>query len=596
MTLLSTLLSLPAVMAFDVDSTGRLLVGYDGSGVRQLHEVSPDGVWRALTELADRVGDGQFVPGTTQVIVQHDAGGNERGQLSLLDLADPLLELKPLVHDPDHFHSMIEVRADRLLYTTNRRNGTDFDLIARDLVSGDETTLWDGGGYVMSVSPSPDGHWVAVVRAGGPANSNQLLLVESGTTRAIEVTSYDDPTHLHAVSWRPDSAGLLVASDAGRDRIAVLSYDLATGELADLIVDERCDLAGWVCPDGEHVLVATTDDGEISLALHRLADGVLVTPLGLPAGGCAARHMAAADPLWSKDGSYALINYNSPTEPSCVIRYNRESGELFTVRAPDMPALPANLPTPESHRVKSFDGEQIPVFVYRPADGGDGSAVVLVHGGPEWMSARVWHPMTVALAGQGHTVIVPNVRGSAGYGKRWYSLDDKYLRLNSVEDLAAIHDWLPELGLDPQRAALYGGSYGGYMVLAGLAFQPERWAAGVDVVGMASLVTFLENTSDYRRVAREREYGSLTEDREFLELASPLNRVDQIRAPLLVIHGANDPRVPLSEAEQIAAALTARDVPCELLVYRDEGHGLHKRVNQLDAYPKALAFLAKTLK
>src|SRR5690606_5679027 len=186
-------------------------------------------------------------------------------------------------------------------------------------------------------------------------------------------------------------------------------------------------------------------------------------------------------------------------------------------------------------------------------------------------------------------------RGSAGYGKRWVSLDDVEKRLDSVADLAALHDWLPSLGLDPERSALWGGSYGGYMVLAGVSMQPERWAAGVDIVGIASLVTFLENTSGYRRAYREREYGSLERDRAFLEKASPITYLDQIRAPLFVIHGANDPRVPLSEAEQIKAALDDKGVPCELRVYHDEGHGLAKRANKLDAYPAALAFLREHL-
>ena len=134
------------------------------------------------------------------------------------------------------------------------------------------------------------------------------------------------------------------------------------------------------------------------------------------------------------------------------------------------------------------------------------------------------------------------------------------------------------------------------MVLAGLAFQPELWAAGVDVVGISSLVTFLENTSAYRRAYREREYGSLADDREFLEKASPLSRLGDVRAPLFVVHGANDPRVPLSEAEQIAAALRSRGIECELRVYSDEGHGLAKRANRLDAYPAVIAFLARHLR
>jgi dipeptidyl aminopeptidase/acylaminoacyl peptidase len=248
--------------------------------------------------------------------------------------------------------------------------------------------------------------------------------------------------------------------------------------------------------------------------------------------------------------------------------------------------------------VPAPDGEQIPCLVYRPGDTDSavaGSAVLLVHGGPESQSRQGFSVYAQLLAAAGHTVLVPNVRGSTGYGKRWYSADDGRRRLDSVADLAALHAYLPELGLDPARAALWGGSYGGYMVLAGLAFQPGLWAAGVDIVGIASLVTFLENTSAYRRAYREREYGTLAHDREFLLSASPLTRIDDIVAPLFIIHGANDPRVPLSEAEQIHEALTERGRECELLVYGDEGHGLARRANRLDAFPKACAFLARHL-
>jgi dipeptidyl aminopeptidase/acylaminoacyl peptidase len=207
-----------------------------------------------------------------------------------------------------------------------------------------------------------------------------------------------------------------------------------------------------------------------------------------------------------------------------------------------------------------------------------------------------FNPLIQYFVARGFAVAAPNVRGSTGYGKRFHHLDDVRKRLDSVADLGALHDWLATLpGVDATKAAVMGGSYGGYMVLAGLAFQPERWAAGVDVVGISSLVTFLENTSPWRRKFREREYGSLEHDREFLESASPINRVDDMRAPLLIIHGANDPRVPLSEAEQIHKILSEKGVRCDLLVYEDEGHGLAKLKNRLDAYPKAADFLEDVL-
>ncbi len=254
------------------------------------------------------------------------------------------------------------------------------------------------------------------------------------------------------------------------------------------------------------------------------------------------------------------------------------------------------------HHVPGDDGQLIPCLVYRPDSGNPdagnpvaGSAVLVVHGGPESQSRQGFSIYTQLLAAAGHTVLVPNVRGSTGYGKSWYSADDGRRRMNSVDDLAALHAYLPQLGLDPERAALWGGSYGGYMVLAGLAFQPGLWAAGVDIVGIASLVTFLENTSAYRRAYREREYGTLARDREFLHSVSPLSQIDDIVAPLFIIHGANDPRVPLSEAEQIHAALSGRGRECELLVYGDEGHGLARRANRLDAFPRACAFLGRHL-
>lgn len=189
-------------------------------------------------------------------------------------------------------------------------------------------------------------------------------------------------------------------------------------------------------------------------------------------------------------------------------------------------------------------------------------------------------------------MLVPNVRGSTGYGKAYSHLDDVRKRMDSVADLAYIVDWIKtQPDLDAERVAVYGGSYGGFMVLSALTTYPDLWKAGVDIVGISSFVTFLENTSDYRRSHRESEYGSLEHDREFLDSISPINHVDNIVAPLFIIHGANDPRVPLSEAEQLAEILESKDVPVELLVFEDEGHGLAKLHNKLVAYPRVVEFL-----
>ena len=196
----------------------------------------------------------------------------------------------------------------------------------------------------------------------------------------------------------------------------------------------------------------------------------------------------------------------------------------------------------------------------------------------------------------GYAVLAPNVRGSTGYGKAYSHLDDVEKRMDSVADLAYAARWLqaqPEI--DGERLAVYGGSYGGFMVLSAVTTCPELWAAGVDIVGISNLATFLENTSDYRRAHREAEYGSLAHDREFLERIAPINRVDRITAPLMVIHGRNDPRVPVSEAERLVAALQARDIPVKSLIFDDEGHGLVKLKNRQVAYPAVVEFLKRYL-
>jgi dipeptidyl aminopeptidase/acylaminoacyl peptidase len=298
-------------------------------------------------------------------------------------------------------------------------------------------------------------------------------------------------------------------------------------------------------------------------------------------------------PIWSADSAVLGLTFTSPVQPPEV--YAWADGAAAERRTTSNPAAStAGLIQPRSYRVPTPDGEQIPTYVIASSYA-DGSAVMIIHGGPEAAVVPSWNPVAAALALAGYTVVLPNVRGSSGYGRRWLSLDDVEKRLDSVADLVALHDWLPTIDVDQSRVALYGGSYGGYMVLAGLTFHPKLWAAGVDIVGMSSLVTFLENTSAYRRAYREREYGWLDTDREILEQASPLPRIGQVQAPLFVIHGANDPRVPLSEAEQVVAAVRANGHECELVVYPDEGHGLAKRANQLDAYPKALAFLQRHL-
>jgi dipeptidyl aminopeptidase/acylaminoacyl peptidase len=578
-------------VALDIDVDGRVLAGYDDLGSQQLVEIAPDGRRTPLTDLPSRV-RGRYVPGRRQVVIEHDQGGDENYQLSLLEVSTlpetpvGLDGLRPLVRDEAHMNTLLDVTATSVVYCTNRRNEVDMDVVVRDLTTGEERVVYDGGGYVAGTEVSHDEKAVAVTMISLQPSSTAIVVADGSGAR--DATDPDERADHHVAGWTADDAALVLMSDHEREFHAVLRLD-HEGTWTTLVEEPDHDLGASVSPDGSLMVVSHHLDGLDRLTLHDV-DGSFVADVDLDP-------VVPMSVVWAPDSSAFAVTAMTPTDPGSIVRVDARTGAC-TVVVDGREGVPAEvrdrLVTPTVHRIPTPDGEEVPCFRYA-ASTGSGGSVVHVHGGPEAEANRIFSPVLQALVLSGLDVLVPNVRGSSGYGKRWVSLDDVTLRLDSVADLAAIHAWLPTVGLDPARSALWGGSYGGYMVLAGVSMQPDLWAAGVDIVGISSLVTFLENTSEYRRAIREREYGSLVDDHDFLVRASPITYLDDIVAPLFVIHGANDPRVPLSEAEQIKAALDGKGVPCELRVYHDEGHGLAKRANRLDAYPAALEFLAAHL-
>ena len=384
------------------------------------------------------------------------------------------------------------------------------------------------------------------------------------------------------------------SSNVGREFAAIVRHDLDTGETRT-VPETGEGFDAKVISAGSAIIVIENRDGASTIWRYDPQTGERGGDIPLPEPGVAYAWFLEP-PIVSPDGSRMHYTLSTPRLAGDVYRHDLTGGGTRRLTHSPAELAPYGLLAPELAEVSSFDGEQIPVFIFRPRSAEARPPVVVhVHGGPEAQAMRLFDPVIQALAAAGYGVVVPNVRGSTGYGKRYASLDDTTQRLDSVRDLQSVHETLESLGFDPRRAVLWGGSYGGYMTLAGLAFQPSLWAAGVDIVGISNLVTFLENTSKYRRAHREREYGSLIDDRDFLSEASPLTHVDAIRAPLFVIHGQNDPRVPVGEAEQLVASLKRRGVRHELCVYDDEGHGLARLANQLDAYPRAIQFLDEVL-
>jgi dipeptidyl aminopeptidase/acylaminoacyl peptidase len=593
--LLTRLIEARSSVIADVAADGtELLIRCDDTGSMQVYRLPAQGGTLAqLTFLGEPVAAARYVPGTDDVVVAVDRGGNENYQLWLVDLHGG--EPRPLVVEEHIKHDLGDVSRDgRLIaYTSTKRNGVDIDVYVLDRVEGTTRSVLEGG-WNRVESFSPDGRRLVVVRLDGSfALSDDLLLVDLETAEVRTVVQRDGPGVAVSPTWYPDSSGFLFTTDSGRDIASIARYDIATSSWR-YVLDTAWDSEASLSSDGKTALVFYAENAITRLRLHDGESLAHIRDLQLPEAGTGFGLPLVPCPHLSSDGSTALLTFTTTATPLAPLRIETRAGHAPVSLLPVDPIVSPALVTPELQQIPSFDGEPITYFLYRPPVDNP-PVVVVVHGGPEARFAPRYDPFIIRLVAEGIAVAAPNVRGSAGWGRRFVSLDDRRLRLNSVRDLTAVHASLAERGVDATRVAVMGGSYGGYMTLAALAFHPDLWAAGIATVGISSLVTFLENTSPYRRRIREVEYGFLDTDRDFLVEASPMTHVDRIRAPLMLIHGANDPRVPVGEARQLHASLLARGIAGELLVYDDEGHGLAKRANRLDAAPRMLDFLRRNL-
>jgi dipeptidyl aminopeptidase/acylaminoacyl peptidase len=547
------------------------------------------GELRQLTDLPEPA-DGMFLP-DGRVLLLMDEGGNERTQLYVLrEDGEP----EPLVVDPrfNHWTPVASRDGSLLAYTTNRGNGRDFEVVVRELQSGEERTF-DLRGYLAVHAFSPDAQRLVVERLGELAGDLDLYVLELESGEVVHITPHDGSAEYTTPAWLPDSSDLYVTTNAFGDARSLARYDLESGEW-EVVLESKWDFECTLDEAGRSLLVHVNEDGWSRLELRDPETLELRGEVPLPARGVVP--WWPCKPIFSHDGSRLAFGFSSPREPVEAFVYELGAGEPTRLTGDG----PIEGTDPELHRFPSFDGEEIPVFLFEPEGEGPFPVVVTVHGGPESQWQPFFSPgsgpITQFLVSRGYAVAAPNVRGSTGYGKRYEHLDDVALRLDSVRDLAELHAWLSARPkIDGSRAVVYGGSYGGYMTLAALAFHPELWAAGISFVGISNLVTFLENTSEYRRAAREREYGSLATDRELLERISPASRIDDIRAPLFLEHGRNDPRVPVGESEYINRVLTEKGIRCELVIYEDEGHAIGKLANRVDAYERAVAFLDEVL-
>ncbi|WP_135829312.1 S9 family peptidase [Halorussus halobius] len=608
---------------------GRLAVLADTTGTKQVWTVTDSEAWpRQRTFYDERVSFVSWSPAGDRLAFGKDAGADEHDQLFALDPADNAVTRLTDRPDAIHMWGGWSPGGDRVAFTANRRESDTFDVYA--MAVGDSTGTATAEpdlvresemeGFLGVAGWSPSGDRLLVVKARA-SSDDDLYVVDVETGERRHVTPHEGHVRYREPTFGPEGDAVYCLSDADSDALELVRVDVETGATETVVSGGDWSLDHLALDaDSGRLAFSRNVDGYADLRVGRLTDdgGAATAEVDLPDGVVHGLSMGPGGERVAATVSAPDLNHSvfvvgtagegaddsaaGGTGESSLATDDPLAPERWTRPSPGGLSLDA-YDSPDLVRYETFDGREIPAYFTLPeeADGsaaeGEASAgevpvVVDIHGGPHYQRRPWFRPIRQYFLDAGYAVFEPNVRGSSGYGRAYAALDDVEKRMDSVRDVAEAVDWLvdrPEI--DPDGVVAYGRSYGGFMVLAALTEYPDLWAAGVDFVGIANWVTFLENTGDWRRSHREAEYGSLSEDRELLEAISPIHSVDEISCPLFVQHGENDPRVPVGEARRIADELADRGVPVETCVFDDEGHHTTKLDNRIEQFERIGAFL-----
>jgi dipeptidyl aminopeptidase/acylaminoacyl peptidase len=580
---------------------GRITISTRFGNTNQLHVVdAPMGARRQLTFFDEPVNSGSWSPTGARkgVAYVRDAGGNENYQLEYLDpaAADPVRLTDGTgragtgAWSPD---------GTRYAFQWTARTGVVSDVYiddpldrrAPELVFEAPEVGWN------AVDWSPDGksllliHFVSV-------NESYLWTYDLATREKREI----EPAKVKAARggyFSRDGKGVYITSDLGSEFRTLRYVDLASGKVTPLTAHLKWEIEVFsLSKDGRYLAYIANVDGASRLGVMDLVQKADLIPPELPFGVIGSLG-------FDRESKRLAFDMETPNTPSDVWVWTIADGKLARWTESEIgPIDPKSLVEPTLVRYPTFDNvdgkpREIPAWLYKPAGAGPHPVLISIHGGPEGQSRPVFSTNVQQWAAElGYAVILPNVRGSSGYGKTYVALDNGMKREDSVRDIGALLDWIgTQPGLDAKRIVLIGGSYGGYMVLASMTHYNDRLRGAVDIVGISSFVTFLESTAEYRRDLRRPEYGDERDPkmRAFFERISPLNNAGKITKPMLVIQGKNDPRVPYTESEQLVAKIRANGGEVWYLVGLNEGHGFAKRDN-IDYYQWTVAMFLEKLK
>jgi len=583
--------------AFSPDET-RLLVSSNETGIYNVFEINIADTSRKQITSSDTESlfAVNYVHGTNQILYSADKGGNENDHIYLLNEDGTVIDLTPGDAVKASFNGFSKDKKV-MYFSSNKRDPQFFDLYKMNVGEWKEEMIWENKEGLDYAGATKDRSIIALVRS-VTSSETKLYLFDRNKGETTEVSEPDKPGSYSASGFTKDNKYFFYTTDAGKEFAYLVKYEIGTGAREVIYETDWDVVGGWLSENDRYRIIGINEDAHIRLKITDLTTGKEVAYPEIP--GSNINNVSI-----SESEKYLLLSLGSSKTTGDLYLYEFGGSEMKKLTNTMNPEInPDDLVNAEVVRFTSFDGLEIPAIYYKPLNASKKNkvpALISVHGGPGGQSMVYYNPGTQYLVNHGYAVLAVNNRGSSGYGKTFFKMDDRNHGDKDLKDCIWGKKWLQSLDyIDTAKIGIIGGSYGGFMTMAAMTSEPDEFKVGVNFFGVTNWLRTLKSIPPYWASFRDALYNEMGDpfsaDSVRLYNISPLFHGQNVKNPVMVLQGANDPRVLQVESDEMVAAIKANNVPVEYVIFPDEGHGFVKKENEIKAYSQVLTFLDKYLK